>query len=344
MKPRIFVASSTEALDIAEAIVYNLDYIAELSPWSANIFRLTTPALDTLLEVLETYDFGIFVLTPDDLVVMRKQEVNVPRDNVIFELGLLMGGLGKERCILVVPRPPADLHLPSDLAGVTPATYDPDRSDKNWPAALIHACVGIKATVRKLGRRGTTEVVVESSHDTPTLLASPEPSIIVDQFLNEPPNLGANINEGFSFVAQTYVAGCKGILAGVSLDVHSKRQLNPQRGYPLYRLQISIMSVVAGYPSQIITSTILDTDEALLQRIVTFSDNCEQIPGQSYAIVASYVDAPAHGPHQWIGNWSGCTGNRYSRGNLCYSIDGHTWLIGAVNDHSARFCTLVRPS
>jgi len=344
MKPRIFVASSTEALHIAEAIVYNLDYVAELSPWSANIFELTIPALDTLLGALETYDFGIFVLTPDDVVVMRKQEVNVARDNVIFELGLFMGGLGKERCILVVPRPAAALHLPSDLAGVTPATYDPERSDENWPAALIHACVGIRATVKKLGRRGVSEQVVEPSLGTPIMMPSPPPPIVVDQFLNEPVNLGASINEGFCFVAQTYVADRKGILAGVSLDVHSKRQLNPDRGFPLYRLQISIMSVLAGYPSQIITSTVLDADEALLQRIVVFSADCEQIPGQSYAIVASYVDAPAHGAHQWIGNWSGCTGNRYPRGNLCYSNDGQTWLISSINDHSVRFCTLVRPT
>jgi predicted nucleotide-binding protein len=165
MKPRIFVASSREGLDIAEALVYNLDYVAELSPWSAGIFGLTSSTLETLMSILDSFDFGIFVLTPDDVATIRKETLNVARDNVIFELGLFMGRLGRERCVIVVPRPIADLHLPSDLTGITPASYEPYRSDENWRAALTSACVDIKQLVRRLGSRGTASRLISS--DTP---------------------------------------------------------------------------------------------------------------------------------------------------------------------------------
>jgi hypothetical protein len=44
-----------------------------------------------------------------------------------------------------------ELHLPSDLAGVTPATYDPDRQDGNLNAALGPACNQIRKAIQKAG-------------------------------------------------------------------------------------------------------------------------------------------------------------------------------------------------
>ena len=44
-----------------------------------------------------------------------------------------------------------DLHLPTDLLGLTPADYDGGRSDGNLEAAVNHPCVLIKKEVANLG-------------------------------------------------------------------------------------------------------------------------------------------------------------------------------------------------
>lgn len=53
---------------------------------------------------------------------------------------------------------------------------------------------------------------------------------IVNQSFLEPTNAGGNINERYSHVGQTYVAGITGRLTGINIDVISKRSLNPNQG------------------------------------------------------------------------------------------------------------------
>lgn len=74
----------------------------------------------------------------------------VVRDNVLFELGLFIGALGKDRCFIVRPRN-IDLHLPTDLLGITPADYEAERSDGDVAAAVNHACVLVKRKIAQLG-------------------------------------------------------------------------------------------------------------------------------------------------------------------------------------------------
>lgn len=97
MKPRIFIGSSSEALNIAYAIQSNLEYDATVTVWTQNIFQLSSNSLDDLLNALENFDFGLFIFKPDDITLMRSNNYNVVRDNVIFELGLFFGKLGKGR-------------------------------------------------------------------------------------------------------------------------------------------------------------------------------------------------------------------------------------------------------
>lgn len=141
-KPRIFIASSVESLDVADAINVNLDHQAEVTVWKSG-FRLSTSSIDSLVEKAETVDFAIFIFMPDDVAIIRNQEKHVVRDNVLFELGLFSGTLGKQRCFIIKPRD-VDLHFPTDLLGLTPADYDGNRSDGDLASAINHPCVLIK--------------------------------------------------------------------------------------------------------------------------------------------------------------------------------------------------------
>lgn len=148
-KPRIFIASAVESLDVADAFNVNLDHQAEVTVWKHG-FSLSQNTIDSLVKMSESVDFAIFIFTPDDVANIRDQQKHAVRDNVVFELGLFTGTLGKERCFIVKPRD-TDLHLPTDLLGLTPADYNGDRSDGNLEAAVNHPCVLIKKEVANLG-------------------------------------------------------------------------------------------------------------------------------------------------------------------------------------------------
>jgi predicted nucleotide-binding protein len=153
MKPRVFIASSVESVYLANAIQQNLDYAAECTVWPQGVFKPTSYTLESLSAALENSDFGVFVFSPEDTSIIRKQPVSVVRDNVIFELGLFIGGLGRSHTFIVQPRDIADFHLPTDLLGLTPLTFDATRSDGNHRAALGAACTEITDAMKRLGGR-----------------------------------------------------------------------------------------------------------------------------------------------------------------------------------------------
>jgi hypothetical protein len=154
-KPRVFIGSSVEGLAVAEAIQLGLDYDAECTMWSQGVFGLSAGTLETLCRAVKDFEFAILVLTPDDLVHKRGTARNSPRDNVVFELGLFMGALGRERTYIVRCRDEA-IDLPTDLAGITVADYG-RRSDGNLHAALGSVCTRIKTAIRTVGREAANQ-------------------------------------------------------------------------------------------------------------------------------------------------------------------------------------------
>src|SRR5260370_173682 len=121
-RPALFVGSSKEGLSVAEAIQVNLDVACEVAIWNQGVFGLSAGTVDSLAKAIGASDFALFVLTPDDIISSRGSEQDSPRDNVLFEAGLSVGALGLERTFLVFDRA-ANLKLPSDLAGLTHATF-----------------------------------------------------------------------------------------------------------------------------------------------------------------------------------------------------------------------------
>ena len=151
VRPCVFVGSSSEGLMAAKTIQLLLDTSCEVTIWSQGVFGLSHGTLESLVGVLDDFDFAVLVLTPDDLVTSRQTEGIAPRDNVLFELGLFMGSLGRTRTFIVYDRK-SGLKLPSDLAGVSAATYEPHASG-NLESALGAATTRIEQQVNRLGLR-----------------------------------------------------------------------------------------------------------------------------------------------------------------------------------------------
>jgi hypothetical protein len=145
-KPKVFIGSSREGVDVAYAIQQNLDNFAEVTVWDQGFFELSTTTFNNLLNSLNTFEFAIFVFTPDDITKLRGVTVTTARDNIVFEIGLFFGKLGAERVYFVKPND-QDIHLPTDLLGVTFGTYNSNRSDGNLIASTSPCSNQIKRRI-----------------------------------------------------------------------------------------------------------------------------------------------------------------------------------------------------
>lgn len=145
-RPRVFIGSSVEGLGVAEAIAFDLQFFADVTLWDQGVFHLSQGTLAALQEAADNSDFAILVLTADDVTTRRGQTYVTARDNVVFELGFFMGHLGPERTFIVYSRDDSPT-LPSDLAGITVATFA-ERADGNMDAAVGSAAIQIRDAMR----------------------------------------------------------------------------------------------------------------------------------------------------------------------------------------------------
>ncbi len=151
-QPLVFIASSTEGLPEAQAVQAGLQLAlgasAEIRLWTTE-FGLSSTYIEALEAVAAEADFAIGVISGDDRIVSRARQQRAPRDNVIFELGLFIGALGRPRCFMV-HRKGQDLKLPSDLLAVVSADYQP-RDNQTLMQALQPRCAQIAKRVIELG-------------------------------------------------------------------------------------------------------------------------------------------------------------------------------------------------
>lgn len=156
MRQRVFIGSSSEAMDVCRAVQQELERGFEVTIWDQDVFRLTYDAIDSLCAELDSSDAGVFVLTPDDLTERRGQFDFTVRDNVIFELGMFIGRLGRNRTFMLAPIE-SDIRLPSDLIGVTTAHYDAERFDRRQRAAVGSACTQITQALKSIQPQASPE-------------------------------------------------------------------------------------------------------------------------------------------------------------------------------------------
>lgn len=153
--PRIFVGSSVEGLEIAYAIQEALERDAKITVWSQSAFRVTESGLSTLIREAANYTVAIFVLTPDDVVVSRSLKMPVARDNVILEVGLFCGAIGKENVFILSVGTERSLSLPSDLSGIT-YWFASAPFQGNWKASVAPFCREVISGLQKKTVAATT--------------------------------------------------------------------------------------------------------------------------------------------------------------------------------------------
>lgn len=148
-QPRVFIISSVEALDIARAVNDTFEHDKfKRKIWTDDVFLASWYPVESLEQELDQSDFAVAIAQPDDLTTSRGVDQPTPRDNVIFELGLFIGRLGRKRSFLLQPRG-QEIRLPSDLKGINALTYDYDPGD--LASSVSTACNSMRKIIRELG-------------------------------------------------------------------------------------------------------------------------------------------------------------------------------------------------
>jgi CRP/FNR family cyclic AMP-dependent transcriptional regulator len=151
-RPVIFVGSSVEGLDVAKAIQSGLSHSYVVPQiWTNNVFQRGNYTMEDLEKRIQTADFGVLVCTPDDHILNEDRKVDAygPRDNVILELGMCIGALGRKRGYMVIPRSKR-LKLPTDVIGITALDYDAS-DPANLAAHIGPVCTEIEKAVKEHG-------------------------------------------------------------------------------------------------------------------------------------------------------------------------------------------------
>lgn len=147
---KVFVISSVESLPIARLIQSALAHDPfTVTVWTDGVFKAGGYAMDDLEAQVDDSDFAIAIAHSDDQTMFRGQDWPTPRDNVVFELGLFMGRLGRKRAILMEPSDDK-VKLPSDLRGVTTIgyVYEPG---KDLDAKFAPACNILRRHINEYG-------------------------------------------------------------------------------------------------------------------------------------------------------------------------------------------------
>jgi hypothetical protein len=207
-KSKIFIASSTEGLNLAKAVAANLetDNFADCVIWNEVPFKSNQPTIEWILQNVDEghYDFAIMVLTADDKTEVRGEELFAPRDNVLFEMGLFINKLKKERVFLIY-NTRDNIKVPNDLSGTNDYRFnsvvpikDIDYDELKNSRQLFESCEKIKRQIKDLNKFMPQDDLLEREIGTLyrilNALTTPAFPDIDRRFLHK---LSRQINDGF---------------------------------------------------------------------------------------------------------------------------------------------------
>lgn len=156
---RVFLGSTAENVYLVE---WTSNFLVEKFgfspvPWTIpTAFPRGRSTLEGLQKNLEEVDAAIIFVTADDLTKSRGSTSPTPRDNIIFESGFFLGGLGPDRTRLLVQKG-VPIRLPSDLHGITNESFTDVREDPG--ITLSYKVRTIANSFKRLRPRGTPEVI-----------------------------------------------------------------------------------------------------------------------------------------------------------------------------------------
>lgn len=147
MKPRIFIGSSTEGLEVAKRIktFFSSDYDCFL--WTDDIFKNNESFMETLVKSASLFDFGFLVFSADDESIVRNEHFETPRDNILFEYGLFLGRVGLDRAFVIAQK---ESKIPTDMLGITQTRYEVITNDKNEKIATESLEDGLKKLKKQI--------------------------------------------------------------------------------------------------------------------------------------------------------------------------------------------------
>ncbi len=153
-KLKIFIGSSgsPRALKIADCVHIALEDMGiNPSVWKDGLFEPSKTNIENLVKALDTFNAGVFVFHPEDILTIDEYSKLSVRDNVLFELGLFIGRFGRDRVFIYHPNGDfSKIRIPSDLLGVAMVLYEARRleeQENNWSQALgpkIREHIGLK--------------------------------------------------------------------------------------------------------------------------------------------------------------------------------------------------------
>ena len=150
LRPRLFVGSSKRLLPVARALAQELRDQFEPVVWEIAGFGLSASLLDELTLIARRTDLSAFIFGADDVLWGRTRARDVPRDNVVFELGIFIGASHRSRAFFLIPEDEQDFHIPSDLGGVIAGRFDERLAVSDPRTCVLNACASIRHTVASL--------------------------------------------------------------------------------------------------------------------------------------------------------------------------------------------------